>query len=75
MGRIIINNESQATDFQAMDLVRRVMDQGRISNFDKQYSYATAFNVEDNAGHHEYIVISSLNEKSDSFKVLDYKEG
>jgi uncharacterized membrane-anchored protein len=63
MGRIIVNNKSDLTDFEAMGLVMSVMVLGRISNDDKQYCYLTTFR--DGAYH----IVTDLRKKSDSFTV------
>lgn len=68
--RIIINNDSDLSIIDAMRLVERVIKEGRISNYDKQYCYATVFAIDTN----EYAVLSSLNKGSDSFRVINHKK-
>ena len=41
--RIIINIDENTEDGEAVDHVRRVIDQGLISNGGKQYCYVTTF--------------------------------
>ena len=63
MGRIIVNNRSDLSDYEAMELVMMVLANGRISNDGKQYCYLTAFRSQ------KYHVVSDLRKKSDSFIV------
>lgn len=74
MGRIIINNNSDATDQQALEMVVKVIGMGRISNSDKQYCYVGGFEIHDATGVRKYNVISSLNKASDSFTIVNEKE-
>ena len=63
MGRIIVNNKSDLSDADAMQQVRMVMLEGRISNDEKQYCYLTSFKRDGS----EYHIVTDLRKKSDSF--------
>lgn len=67
MGRIIINNESELDDTEAISLVKRVLEKGKVSNKGEQYSYLTVFYKMESAIH----VSHTNNEKSDSFKIYE----
>lgn len=43
MGKVIIHNKSDLTDFQALNMVLVVMQKGRISNQGKEYCAAMSF--------------------------------
>lgn len=62
MGRIIIDNRTDMPDVEAFAYVERVMKDGRISNYDTQYCYATTWSD-------GVYVLSRLNKCSDSFVV------
>ena len=66
MNRIIIDNRSDLSDIEAVQLTARVIKQGRISNDGKQYSYGTTFRIGDRG---EYGVWSDLNKCSDKFTI------
>lgn len=63
--RIIINNESSCTAEEALIVVKRVISEGRISNYGKQYCYVTTFREP------AVNVLSSLLKDGDSFKIVD----
>lgn len=65
MNKLIINNRTELTDFEAITLVGRVIKQGRISNYGKQYCYGTEITIEDK----EYMIWTDLNKKSDRFVI------
>jgi len=65
MGRLIINNRSTLSDIEALELVRRVMAAGRISNDGKQYCYLTCTHVDGV----QYDIATDLRKGSDSFTV------
>jgi len=65
MGKIIIHNDTDMDDLEAMWYVMEVMRDGRISNDGKQYCYVTRWS--NGTG-----VLAGLNNKSDRFVV--YKE-
>lgn len=69
MSRIIINNRSSASDINAIEMVQKVIEGGRISNDGKQYCYLTVFNSAD--GKDSYKVTFDLRKSSDSFTVTD----
>lgn len=66
MGKIIIDNQSSKTDYEAIQAVLAVMSSGRVSNNGKQYCYYSRFN--NGIG-----VSSDLNAKSDKFTVINDK--
>jgi hypothetical protein len=63
MNKLIIDNRTKLTDFEAITLVGKVINQGRISNNGKQYCYGTGITIEGK----EYMIITDLNKKSDRF--------
>lgn len=65
MGRIIINNESELPDSDAVSLVLDVIKHGRVSNNSKQYCYATHVTIDGK----KHNIISDVRRKSDSFTV------
>lgn len=67
MGRIIINNRSDASDMEALLMVYKVMEGGRQSNEGKQYCYLSAFGGDNN----RYDVATDLRKGSDSFVVYN----
>jgi hypothetical protein len=72
MGKIIIENRSKTlADEDALRLVMRVIDSGRISNNGKQYCYLTTFTY--GVTKKKYAVSTDLNKKSDRFVVYDDK--
>ena len=68
MSKMIIDNRSELDDNVALQLVKQVIEQGRISNYGKQYCYVTTFSVGDCV----YAVATHLNKKSDRFVVYKY---
>lgn len=78
MSKLIINNRSDCTDTQALEMVMGVVKQGRISNHDKQYCYITTFTIKPTDGaliktpDKTYVVATDLNKKSDRFTVSNY---
>ena len=67
MNKIIIDNRTGLTDFEAITLVGRVINQGRISNDNKQYCYLTEITIEEKI----YIICTDLNNKSDRFVITN----
>ena len=65
MNKLIIDNRTELTDLEAVTLVSKVINQGRISNDGKQYCYATGITIEDK----EYMIWTDLNKKSDRFVI------
>ena len=63
MNKLIIDNRTKLTDFEAITLVGKVINLGRISNNGKQYCYGTGITIEGK----EYMIITDLNKKSDRF--------
>ena len=71
MSRIIIDNRSKADDCYALELVKAVMNRGRISNNGKQYCYYAVFRGDSNGN--KYGVSTDLNKASDKFTIVDDK--
>ena len=65
MNKLIIDNRTELTDLEAVNLVSKVIAQGRISNDGKQYCYGTGITIEDK----EYMIWTNLNKKSDRFVI------
>lgn len=65
--KLIIDNRTELSDLEALDLVRIVIKQGRISNDEKQYCYGTTISVNERF----YGVWTDLNKKSDRFVITD----
>lgn len=55
-------------DIEAVDLVKRVMELGRVSNDGKQYCYLVAHQD------HKYHIVSDLRKQSDSFIIYNNPE-
>lgn len=68
MSKIIIHNNSSASDLLALICVQQVIADGRISNEGKQYCYATLFKSL------KVAVTTRLNKSSDVFYVTDHEE-
>ena len=64
MSKIIINNTPSFSDEDALQRVAKVVSEGRISNFDRDYCSCTVWTD-------GCVVQSVRNEKSDTFHVLD----
>lgn len=64
--RIIINNKSDLSDYDAMLLVLNIIGYGRISNNNKQYCYYVISKLEDK----EYHISCDLRKNSDSFTII-----
>ena len=65
MNKLIIDNRTELTDLEAVTLISKVINQGRISNDCKQYCYVTGITIEDK----EYMIWTDLNKKSDRFVI------
>ena len=65
MNKLIIDNRTELTDLEAVTLISKVINQGRISNGGKQYCYGTGITIEDK----EYMIWTDLNKKSDRFVI------
>jgi len=66
--KIIIENRSDLSISKCLEMVEKVIIQGRISNNGKQYCYASSFSV----GMDEYMIVTDLNKKSDRFIISKY---
>ena len=65
MNKLIIDNRTELSDINVVTLVLKVINQGRISNDNKQYCYGTGITIEDK----EYMIWTYLNKKSDRFVI------
>jgi len=65
MNKLIIDNRTELSDINVVTLVGKVINQGRISNDNKQYCYGTGITIEDK----EYMIWTDLNKKSDRFVI------
>lgn len=66
MNKLIIDNRTELTDLEAINLVSRVVKLGRISNYNKQYCYGSVITIENK----EYFIWTHLNKKSDRFVII-----
>lgn len=68
--KLIIENRSDLSMEDCLDLAKAVVKQGRISNDDKQYTYLTVFMISDaDDNMEEYHVASDLNKNSDKLTI------
>ena len=67
MNKLIIDNRTELTDGQALVLVSKVIEAGRISNDKKQYCYLTVMAYENKS----YGISTDLNKKSDRFIIFN----
>ena len=70
MSKIIIENRSDMSDLDAVEIVKNIVEGGRKSNFGKQYCYLTVIHNWGGAGK-QYQVSSFLNKKSDRFVIIN----
>ena len=69
MSKFIIENRTNISDIEVMEIISLIVEQGRVSSNNKQYSYITV--VKSTAGA-EYRVWTDLNKKSDRFVIENY---
>ena len=65
MDKIIVKNQTELSMISVLELVKKVIEIGRISNNGKQYCYLTSFNIENT----EYHIVTDLRQKSDVFTI------
>ena len=70
MGKIIIDNRSDLSDSDAIQLVIDVIREGRICNDGKQYCYLTGYRCTRG----NYQVSTDLNKKSDRFVIIKERQ-
>ncbi len=63
MNKIIIKNQTDLPITSVMELVKRTIEAGRISNDGKQYCYLTSVEI----GKQEYHLVTDLRKCSDVF--------
>tara|TARA_R110000796_G_C14286681_1_gene403433 strand:+ start:119 stop:334 length:216 start_codon:yes stop_codon:yes gene_type:complete len=68
MGKLIIKNQSSLSDRDAMRIVGRVIEEGRMSDDGKAYCYLSIYNLLPN----KVAVSARLNKSSDTFTLWDY---
>jgi len=66
MNKLIIENRTALSDIESLDLVSRVIEEGRVSNDNKQYCYVSIGNI----NHSSYAISTDLNKKSDRFVIM-----
>tara|TARA_R110002073_G_scaffold331631_1_gene516574 strand:+ start:2670 stop:2888 length:219 start_codon:yes stop_codon:yes gene_type:complete len=69
MGKLIIRNESSLSDIQAIEIVGKVIEEGRISDNGKSYCYLSIYNLQPT----KVAVSVRRNGKSDTFVLWDSK--
>ena len=67
MNKLIIDNRTDLSDFDALTLVINVVWDGRISNDGKQYCYLTSMPINEK----QYVVSTDLNKKSERFVIME----
>ena len=67
MGKLIIKNQSSLSDRDAMRIVGRVIEEGRISDDGRAYCYLSTYNLSTN----KIAVSAQLNKSSDTFTLWD----
>lgn len=67
MSRIIIDNQSDLSLYDATHMVLNVIKGGKISNDGEQRCYLTVFSIEGK----KYVVATMLNRKSEKFIVYN----
>ena len=70
MNKLIIDNRTELSDINVVTLVLKVINQGRISNDNKQYCYVTGITIKDK----EYMIWTYLNKKSDRFVITTKRD-
>ena len=70
MGKLIIKNNTNILDIDAIDLVKKIMLRGRISNNGKQFCYCSVITI----NNIEYTIISNLRKCSDVFTIYESKQ-
>ena len=69
MNKLIIENRGNLlSTVEALPYIKRIMDMGKVSNFGKQYCYATTFK------NSNIVIYAMQNKKSDRFIILDDEE-
>ena len=68
MGKLIIKNNSSLSDRDAMRVVGRVIEEGRLSDNGKSYCYLSIYNLKPN----KIAVLARLNKNSDTLVLWDY---
>ena len=66
--KLIIDNRSDLDMQNCLNVVGRVIADGRVSNNGKQYCYASSFTV----GGDEYMIVTDVNKKSDRFVITKH---
>jgi hypothetical protein len=67
VNKLIIDNRTDLSDFNALIAVINVVRDGRISNDGKQYCYLTSMPINEK----QYVVSTDLNKKSDRFVIME----
>ena len=69
MSKFIIENRTNISDIEVMEIISLIVEQGRISNDNKQYCYGSVVKSKSGA---QYTVWTDLNKKSDRFVIENY---
>jgi hypothetical protein len=67
VNKLIIDNRTDLSDFDALVAVINVVWDGRISNDGKQYCYLTSMPINEK----QYVVSTDLNKKSERFVIME----
>ena len=68
MGKLIIKNNSSLSDRDAMRVVGKVIEEGRVSDNGKSYCYLSIYNLKPN----KIAVSARVNKNSDTLILWDY---
>lgn len=67
MNKIIIKNQTELSMIDVLELVKKVIKMGRISNNDKQYCYLTYIEI----ANKKYHLVTDLRKCSDVFTLYE----
>ena len=67
MNKIIVENRTDMSDLDSLELACSVIRQGRVSNNNKQYCYVCTSKVNNK----NYAISTDLNKKSDRFVITE----
>ena len=69
MSKFIIENRTDISDLEVMEIISLIVEQGRVSSNNKQYCYCAVVKSKFGA---QYTVWTDLNKKSDRFVIENY---
>ncbi len=73
MQKLILENQSDATWEQFLEMVKEIIKEGKVSNDEKQFCYVTTFRVVGFNVEKKYCVVSDLNKESDKLTIYNDK--